>query len=153
MYVELLMFVLTPADGLCCVWLIYPIWCWLRCPEIEISSVDWAQPSRLLPEDGDRIQSPKLFNWTMDNVQKVNYYVNSIMFTYPIYSITKFYSPSPPETCHVLLPNVRFCFLCQYCIHHWWSREFWFFSWAYTVVHTHCTYFARKLYFREYVHR
>jgi hypothetical protein len=28
-------------------------------PEIEISSVDSAQPSRLLPEDGDRIQSPK----------------------------------------------------------------------------------------------
>jgi hypothetical protein len=31
------------------------------CPEIEISSVDWAQPSRLLPEDQDRIQSPKRF--------------------------------------------------------------------------------------------
>jgi hypothetical protein len=28
-------------------------------PEIEISSVDWAQLSRLLPEDGDRIQFPK----------------------------------------------------------------------------------------------
>jgi hypothetical protein len=27
--------------------------------EIEISSVDWAQLSRLLSEDGDRIQSPK----------------------------------------------------------------------------------------------
>jgi hypothetical protein len=27
--------------------------------EIEISSVDWAQLSRLLPEDGDKIQSPK----------------------------------------------------------------------------------------------
>jgi hypothetical protein len=30
-----------------------------RGPEIETSSVDWAQLSRLLPEDGDRIQSPK----------------------------------------------------------------------------------------------
>jgi hypothetical protein len=28
-------------------------------PEIETSSVDWAQLSRFLPEDGDRIQSPK----------------------------------------------------------------------------------------------
>jgi hypothetical protein len=28
-------------------------------PEIETSSFDWAQLSRLLPEDGDRIQSPK----------------------------------------------------------------------------------------------
>jgi hypothetical protein len=29
------------------------------CPEIEIRCVDWAQMSRLLPEDGDRIRSPK----------------------------------------------------------------------------------------------
>jgi hypothetical protein len=27
--------------------------------EIETSSVDWAQLNRLLPKDGDRIQSPK----------------------------------------------------------------------------------------------
>jgi hypothetical protein len=27
--------------------------------EIGTSSIDWAQLSRLLPEDGDRIQSPK----------------------------------------------------------------------------------------------
>jgi hypothetical protein len=27
--------------------------------EIETSSVQWAQLSRLLPEDGDRVQSPK----------------------------------------------------------------------------------------------
>jgi hypothetical protein len=50
-----LMFVLTPADGLRCVWFIYPVLCW--CPEIGTSSIDWAQLSRLLPEDGDRIQS------------------------------------------------------------------------------------------------
>jgi hypothetical protein len=45
-------------------------------PEIETSSLDWAQLSRLLPEDGDRIQSPKRCfqnkDWTMDNIQKTN---------------------------------------------------------------------------------
>jgi hypothetical protein len=40
-------FVLTPAGGVCCVWFIYPVWCWLWCPEIEITSVDWAQLSKL----------------------------------------------------------------------------------------------------------
>jgi hypothetical protein len=43
---------------------------------LSIVQVDWAQLSRLLPEDGDRIQSPKRCflnkNWTMDNVQKTN---------------------------------------------------------------------------------
>jgi hypothetical protein len=29
--------------------------------EIGISSIDWAQLSRFLPEDGDGIQSPKRF--------------------------------------------------------------------------------------------
>jgi hypothetical protein len=29
------------------------------CPETGISYIDWAQLSRLLPEDGDRIRSPK----------------------------------------------------------------------------------------------
>jgi hypothetical protein len=53
------MFALIPAYDLCCVWFTYPIWCSFWCPEIEISSVDWAQQSRLLPEEGDRIQSPK----------------------------------------------------------------------------------------------
>jgi hypothetical protein len=28
---------------------------------LDISFVDWAQQSSLLPEDGDRIQSPKRF--------------------------------------------------------------------------------------------
>jgi hypothetical protein len=28
-------------------------------PEIGTSSIDWAKLSRILPEDGDRIQSPK----------------------------------------------------------------------------------------------
>jgi hypothetical protein len=44
--------------------------------KIDISSIDWAQLSRVLPEDGDRIQSPKRFvlnkNRNTDNVQKHN---------------------------------------------------------------------------------
>jgi hypothetical protein len=52
--------------------------CW--CPEIKTSSIDWAELSRLLPEDGDRIQSLKLFvlnkNRTKDNVQKLNNCIN-----------------------------------------------------------------------------
>jgi hypothetical protein len=35
------MFILTPADGLCCVWLIYPAYCWFWCSEIGTTSVDW----------------------------------------------------------------------------------------------------------------
>jgi hypothetical protein len=38
-----------------------PILCWCWCPEIGTSSIDWAQLSRLLPEDGDKTQSPKRF--------------------------------------------------------------------------------------------
>jgi hypothetical protein len=41
------------------------------------SSIDWAQLSSLLPEDGDRIHSPKLLKKnTMDNVQKLNNSIN-----------------------------------------------------------------------------
>jgi hypothetical protein len=47
------MFVLTPADGLCCVWFIYPILHWLQCLEMRTSSVVWAQLSRLLFEHRD----------------------------------------------------------------------------------------------------
>jgi hypothetical protein len=72
------MFVLTPADDLYCGWFIYPIWCRFWCPEIEISSVDWAQPSRLLPEAETESSLRNEFlikkNWTMDNVQKVHTY-------------------------------------------------------------------------------
>jgi hypothetical protein len=53
------MFVLTPADGLCCVWFIYAVLCWFWCLEIGTSSINWAQLSRLLPGDRDRVQSPK----------------------------------------------------------------------------------------------
>jgi hypothetical protein len=49
-------FVLAFADGLCCAWLIYYIWCWCRCPEIWISSLNWVSL-----EDADRIQSPKCY--------------------------------------------------------------------------------------------
>jgi hypothetical protein len=73
------MFILTPADGLCCVSFIYRVLCWFWCPEIETNSIDWARQSRILPEGGDRVQSPKccfiyvnIKNWTMDNVQKVS---------------------------------------------------------------------------------
>jgi Zn-finger protein len=50
--------------------------------------MDWVELSRLLPEDGDRIQSPKRcvlknkedgvsdIKRTMDNVQKHNIYTN-----------------------------------------------------------------------------
>jgi hypothetical protein len=38
-------FVLALADGLCCAWLVYPNWCWYSCPEIQTSSIDWAQLS------------------------------------------------------------------------------------------------------------
>jgi hypothetical protein len=38
-------FVLALADSLHCAWLVYPIWCWYRCPEIRASSIDWAQMS------------------------------------------------------------------------------------------------------------
>jgi hypothetical protein len=37
---------LALADGLCCAWLVYPIWCWYRCPETGTSSIDWVQRSR-----------------------------------------------------------------------------------------------------------
>jgi hypothetical protein len=30
-------------------------------PEIELSSIDWIQLSRILPEDGGTVQSPKRF--------------------------------------------------------------------------------------------
>jgi hypothetical protein len=53
------MFVLTPTDGLCCVWFMYPVSCWFWCPEVGTSSIDWTQLNRLLPDDRDRVQSTK----------------------------------------------------------------------------------------------
>jgi hypothetical protein len=45
---------------------------------IETSSINWAKLSSLLPEDGDRIQSPKrcVLNRSTDNVQKLSNRVN-----------------------------------------------------------------------------
>jgi hypothetical protein len=53
------MSVLTPADGLFCVWFVCPVLCWCWSSEIGTNSVDWAKLSRLLSEYGGRIQSPK----------------------------------------------------------------------------------------------
>jgi membrane-associated phospholipid phosphatase len=61
-YVSFLIFfilVLNLADGLRCGGFIYPLLCCCWRSEILTSSVDWAQLSRFLPVDGDRIQSPK----------------------------------------------------------------------------------------------
>jgi hypothetical protein len=43
-------------------------------PKIGISSIDWAQLSRFLPEDGDRIQSPKhcILKYKQDGVTDKN---------------------------------------------------------------------------------
>jgi hypothetical protein len=69
------MSLLTPADDLCCVWFIYPVFCWFWCPEIGTSSIDWAQLSRPLPEDRDSPSSKTFLNKNrmMDNVQKGNH--------------------------------------------------------------------------------
>jgi hypothetical protein len=53
----------------------------IHCPvPISGPEIDWAQLSRVLPEDGDRIQSPKRCvlnkNRTTDNVKNRNDYVN-----------------------------------------------------------------------------
>jgi hypothetical protein len=47
-----LIFVLTLAGGLCCAWFIYSVLCQCWCPEEPTACVP--------PEDGDRIQFPKL---------------------------------------------------------------------------------------------
>jgi hypothetical protein len=49
--------------------------------EIGIRSISWAQLCRFLPEDGDRIQSPKRYvlinkKRMMTNVQKHNNFIN-----------------------------------------------------------------------------
>lgn len=46
-------FVLNPADGLCCAWFIYPVLCWFLRQEKGADPIDLTQLSRLLPvEDG-----------------------------------------------------------------------------------------------------
>jgi hypothetical protein len=57
------------AEGLYRGWIRYPILCWCWCPEIGNSSIDLAQLSRFLLEDGDRTPSPnrRVLNKKQDN--------------------------------------------------------------------------------------
>jgi hypothetical protein len=75
-----LCFVLALADGLCCDWLVYPIGCWYRCPEIRTSYIDSAQLSRFyLKMATECTLRNAVFlnkNRTMDNVQKHNICIN-----------------------------------------------------------------------------
>jgi hypothetical protein len=50
---------LVPIGNLSCGCFIYPLYHWQGCPQIGASSADWTPQSRFLPEDGDRVQSPK----------------------------------------------------------------------------------------------
>jgi hypothetical protein len=75
-HVAFVMFVLTQAVGLCCVWFICLVLCCFWCPMIGTNSIDWAHPSRPVPENGDRVHSLKhcflIKKRTMDNIKKVN---------------------------------------------------------------------------------
>jgi hypothetical protein len=62
-------FVSTPAYGLCCVWFICPVLGWFCCQKTGTSSVDWAQPSRLLSEDGER--EKKTGQWGVMSIKLV----------------------------------------------------------------------------------
>jgi hypothetical protein len=68
--------------------------CWIQSTELALISghleigtsfIDWAQLSRCLPQDGDRIQSPKHCdlnkNRMMDNLQKHNTCINVSSWT------------------------------------------------------------------------
>jgi hypothetical protein len=55
------MLVFTPADGLCCVWFIYPAFCWFWCPEVRPALSIGPNWVGFLSEDGDRVQSPKRY--------------------------------------------------------------------------------------------
>jgi hypothetical protein len=71
------MFDLTPGDGVCSVWFIYPDLCWFWCPEIRTSSVDLAELNSFLPEDGNS-PVPKHFKLKKQNAgefQKVNNFI------------------------------------------------------------------------------
>jgi hypothetical protein len=73
-FLLLLTFILTLADGLCHAWFIYPILCCCWCLEIGTSSTDWAQLSRFhLQTDRQtesRLQTVVVLNkkMMMDNV-------------------------------------------------------------------------------------
>jgi hypothetical protein len=71
------MFALSLADGLRCVWFIYPILSWRLCPERRNSSIVWAQLSRfhLKTETESNLRNK---NRSMDNVQKQNNSINTL---------------------------------------------------------------------------
>jgi hypothetical protein len=104
MHVEFLIFlmsVLTLTDGLCRVWFIYPILCWCWCPEIGACSIHWAQLSRLLPKDRDRIQSLKccVLNKKQVNVQKLNNCINKYVFFFRLLEQSSTHLDHP-SSCH-----------------------------------------------------
>jgi hypothetical protein len=74
------MFVLTPADGFCCVWFIYPALCWFWFPEIGTGSIDWGQVSKLFTWGRRQCSfSETLFyikHRTIGNIQKVDNCIN-----------------------------------------------------------------------------
>lgn len=83
-------FVATPADGLCCVWCVYPALCWYWCREVEASSIDWIQLSKLLPEDGGGVQSQKhrfldYFPYLEKNKSRLKSHLNVL---YPSYQLS-----------------------------------------------------------------
>jgi hypothetical protein len=69
-------FVLALADGMCCAWLVYPIRCWYRGPEIRTNSKDWVQLNKfhLKTEIESSLRKVVFLNKskTMDSVQKRN---------------------------------------------------------------------------------
>jgi hypothetical protein len=70
------MLTLTPADVVCCVWFIYPSLCWLCCPAIGTSCIDWAELNRLFTWGWRQSLVSETFfkikNRAMDDIQKVN---------------------------------------------------------------------------------
>jgi hypothetical protein len=81
-----------------------PILCWCCYPEMGTSSIDWVRLSRLLPEDGDRIRSPRCFKyrrkrWIMckNSIIVLRYHHYKLLdFTlilyFPLISETMFYT-------------------------------------------------------------
>jgi hypothetical protein len=59
-------FVLTLADGSCCAWIVYPIRCWYRCPEMRISSVYWTQLSRFYLKKETESSLRKVAFWNIN---------------------------------------------------------------------------------------
>jgi hypothetical protein len=78
-FFNVLMSVLTLADGLCCAWFMYPILCWCWYLEVGNRSINWAQLSRFhLKTDTESSLWNVVLNKNrmMDNFQKHNKYIN-----------------------------------------------------------------------------